>query len=68
MRKNQRFLLAARPAGEIVAEDCALIDVDVPEVADGQVLLEIRHLALEPAMKGWMAEPVCIRGSGGAIG
>lgn len=53
-RCNQQFLLAARPVGEIKPTDFELVDASVPVPAAGEVLVEARYLALEPAMKGWM--------------
>jgi NADPH-dependent curcumin reductase CurA len=52
--RNQQFLLAARPVGEIKPSDFNLVDADIPEPGDGELLLKARYLAVEPAMKGWM--------------
>jgi len=52
--RNQHFLFRARPRGDISPDDFQLIDVPVPEPGDGQALVEVRYLAVEPAMKGWM--------------
>jgi NADPH-dependent curcumin reductase CurA len=51
---NQHILLAARPKGEVKPTDFELVDAPMPEPAEGEVLVEIQYLALEPAMKGWM--------------
>jgi NADPH-dependent curcumin reductase CurA len=53
-RRNQQFLLAARPEGELKYSDFELVDAPVPEPSEGEVLVEARYLAVEPAMKGWM--------------
>ncbi len=53
-KKNQHFLLAARPRGEIQHSDFELVDAPMPEAGEGEVLVESRFLAVEPAMKGWM--------------
>lgn len=53
-KNNQHFLLAARPRGEIKPTDFELIDAPMPETGEGEVLVESRYLAVEPAMKGWM--------------
>ena len=53
-RQNQQIQLAARPVGEIKPTDFNLVDVPTPEIGDGEVLVESRYLAVEPAMKGWM--------------
>lgn len=54
VRRNQHFLFAARPEGEIRPDDFELIDVPMPAIGPGEVLVETRYLAVEPAMKGWM--------------
>jgi NADPH-dependent curcumin reductase CurA len=51
---NQHFQLAARPVGEIKATDFKLAEASTPEPGEGEVLLETRYLAVDPAMKGWM--------------
>jgi NADPH-dependent curcumin reductase len=53
-RHNQHILLAARPSGNIRPEDFQVVDVPMPVPAAGEVLVEVRYLAVEPAMKGWM--------------
>lgn len=53
-RKNQQILLAARPEGELKTTDFELVDAPMPGIGDGEVLVESRYLAVEPAMKGWM--------------
>lgn len=53
-RHNQHFLLAARPDGMLKPEDFELIDAAMPVPSDGEVLVEVQYLAVEPAMKGWM--------------
>ena len=52
--RNQQFLLAARPEGELKHSDFELVEAPVPEAGEGEVLVEARYLAVEPAMKGWM--------------
>ena len=51
---NQHFLLAARPRGELRSSDFELVDAAMPEPGEGEVLVEARYVAVEPAMKGWM--------------
>ena len=53
-RHNQHFILAARPVGPIKPGDFELVEAPMPEPGDGEVLIETRYLAVEPAMKGWM--------------
>jgi NADPH-dependent curcumin reductase len=53
-RHNQHIVLAARPMGVIRPGDFAVVDVPMPVPGAGEVLVEVRYLAVEPAMKGWM--------------
>jgi NADPH-dependent curcumin reductase CurA len=53
--KNRRIVLAARPAGEPKPSDFRLEEAPVPEPAEGQVLLKILFLSLDPYMRGRMS-------------
>ncbi len=53
-RHNQHFILAARPVGSIRPGDFELVEAPMPVPGDGEVLIQTRYLAVEPAMKGWM--------------
>lgn len=57
-RHNQHILLAARPRGEIRPGDFEFVDAPMPAAGPGEVLVEARYLAVEPAMKGWMENRV----------
>ncbi|MBC7976840.1 MAG: NADP-dependent oxidoreductase [Myxococcales bacterium] len=54
VRKNHRFTLAARPVGMVKPTDFAYEELEVPELADGQLLVKVQYLSLDPAMRGWM--------------
>jgi NADPH-dependent curcumin reductase CurA len=51
---NQRVLLASRPKGLPRPENFRIVQEPVPTPADGQVLLEILYLSLDPYMRGRM--------------
>jgi len=53
-RVNQQFRLAARPRGMVKREDFAFVEEPSPEPAEGEALVEIEYLSLDPAMRGWM--------------
>jgi hypothetical protein len=53
--ENRRIVLAARPVGEPVPTDFRLETVPVPEPGEGQVLLAVEHLSLDPYMRGRMS-------------
>ncbi|WP_416308480.1 NADP-dependent oxidoreductase [Neptunicella sp. SCSIO 80796] len=52
--KNKQFILAARPVGEPKETDWQLQEPDVAELTEGQVLVQVEYLSLDPAMRGWM--------------
>ncbi|MGH2913857.1 MAG: NADP-dependent oxidoreductase [Solirubrobacteraceae bacterium] len=51
---NHQVRLAARPVGLPKPEDWEHGSEPVPEPGDGQVLVRVRCLSLDPAMRGWM--------------
>lgn len=54
-RKNHRILLAARPDGEPEIRNFESSIVDAPAPGDGQLLLKILYLSLDPYMRGRMS-------------
>lgn len=55
-RMNCRIVLAARPKGEPQSTDFRLEQARIPQPTDGQVLLRILYLSLDPYMRGRMNE------------
>jgi len=53
---NKQWLLASRPQGEPTVANWRLVEAAVPELADGQVLVRIHYLSLDPYMRGRMNE------------
>ncbi|MGH8504926.1 MAG: NADP-dependent oxidoreductase [Stenotrophobium sp.] len=53
---NKQFTLAARPQGMVKRSDFAYAEVPVPELRDGELLVQILYISLDPAMRGWMNE------------
>src|SRR5271168_763166 len=53
---NHQFRLAARPVGLPKPSDWELTEEPVGEPGDGEVLVRIEYIGLEPAMRGWMNE------------
>ncbi|MBU2099399.1 MAG: NADP-dependent oxidoreductase [Gammaproteobacteria bacterium] len=52
--KNQKMLMAKRPHGE-PGDDCfKLVEVDVPALEAGQILIKVMWLSLDPYMRGRM--------------
>jgi NADPH-dependent curcumin reductase CurA len=51
---NHQIRLAARPTGEPVPSDWAHTEEPVPTPEDGQILVRVTHLSLDPAMRAWL--------------
>ncbi|SFS09665.1 NADP-dependent oxidoreductase [Sphingomonas jatrophae] len=51
---NRRIVLSSRPTGIPVAENFRVEERPVPELADGEVLLENRVFAIDPAVRGML--------------
>jgi len=72
----QRIVLASRPTGPVTPGNFRLESAPVPEPAEGQVLVRVHYLSLDPYMKGRMmevrsyAEPQALGETmvGGAVG
>ena len=63
---NRQFLLNARPVGELKLSDLRYHEQAIPALEQGQFLVQVQYLGLEPAMRGWMENrsdyvaPLCI--------
>jgi NADPH-dependent curcumin reductase len=51
---SRQVRLASRPVGMVEDSDFDIVDVPVPEPAEGQFVVEVTHISLDPAMRGWM--------------
>lgn len=56
MTTYQRIVLASRPRGAVQPENFRLEQAELPEPADGQVLVRNHYLSLDPYMRGRMSE------------
>ena len=54
--QSTQILLSRRPVGEPTAADFDTVTVDLPPLADGQVLLRVLYLSLDPYMRGRMSD------------
>ena len=52
--KNKQIILKNRPKGFPDANTWALETATIPELADGEILIEHHYISLDPAMRGWM--------------
>ncbi len=53
---NHQVRLAARPVGMCKPSDWEHTEEPVAEPDDGEVLVKVHYLSLDPAMRGWMNE------------
>jgi NADPH-dependent curcumin reductase CurA len=51
---SREIHLAARPSGEPVPSDFALVEVELPDPEDGQILVRNRLVSVDPYMRGRM--------------
>src|SRR5882762_7913296 len=51
---NKLFRLAARPVGMAKRSDFNYEEVPVAEPKDGELLVKVQYISLDPAMRGWM--------------
>lgn len=54
--RNHRVILTSRPTGVAQAENFALVENDLPPLAEGQIRVSNDFLSVEPAMRGWIAD------------
>ena len=53
---NRQARLAARPVGMPKRSDWNFVDEPVPDPREGELLVKVTHISLDPAMRGWMNE------------
>jgi hypothetical protein len=53
---NRQWLLAARPQGLVKETDFRWNEAPVPAPGEGEVLVRVRYLSFDPAMRGWMED------------
>ncbi len=51
---NHQIRLAARPSGLPKPSDWSLVEEPIPTPAEGEFVVAVSHLSLDPAMRGWM--------------
>jgi NADPH-dependent curcumin reductase CurA len=51
---NHQFRLVARPVGDCKASDWSYTEEPVADPADGEVLVKVLYISLDPAMRGWL--------------
>ncbi len=54
--KSTQIRLARRPVGEPADDTYEIVEHDLPALSEGQVLLRVVHLSLDPYMRGRMSD------------
>lgn len=54
--KNHQIRLAARPVGMPKSSDWSYVEEPVREPRDGEVLIKVLYISLDPAMRGWISD------------
>ncbi|HZY04054.1 MAG TPA: NADP-dependent oxidoreductase [Anaeromyxobacteraceae bacterium] len=54
--RNRQWVLERRPKGQVREDDFRLMETEVPPSRDGEVLVQVRYLSLDPYMRGRMDE------------
>src|ERR1700757_4931846 len=52
--RNRRFLLRERPSGRIGPDTFELTEEAVPEIGDGQALVRVDWISLDPTNRAWI--------------
>ena len=53
---NRQQRLAHRPEGPVRSEDFDLIEQPVPDLKEGEVLVRVAYLAMDPTLRVWMRD------------
>lgn len=53
---NHKFLLASRPVGMPKRSDWTFTEEPVKEPSDGELLVQLKYISLDPAMRMWINE------------
>jgi NADPH-dependent curcumin reductase CurA len=54
--RNRQWLLAQRPSGAVSEANFRLVEKEMPALQDGEVLVKVHYLSLDPYMRGRMEE------------
>jgi NADPH-dependent curcumin reductase CurA len=55
-RVNKQIVLAKRPVGMVTEACFETVEHDVPPLGDGEALFEVRYVAIDPTIRGWINE------------
>ncbi|MBW2942425.1 NADP-dependent oxidoreductase [Zhongshania aquimaris] len=52
--KNTQWILRSRPEGEVEEENFTLQEKDIPSISEGEFLVEVKYLSVDPSQRGWL--------------
>ena len=52
--QNKEIRLASRPAGVPTLENFQFVDTDVPQPSEGEVLVRLLYISVDPYLRGRM--------------
>ena len=55
MVTSRRITLAARPKSQVALSDFGTDEVELPPLADGQILVDVEYLSIDPTIRGWLS-------------
>ena len=58
MTVNRRLVLAERPSGLVGPTTVVLEEAEVPELEEGQALIRVEYLSIDPTIRTWMDDVV----------
>lgn len=53
---NRKVALASRPKGMIEDSNFKMVDEEIPPIENGEILVQIEAISMDPAIRGWMNE------------
>src|SRR4051794_38543173 len=51
---NRQLVLKERPEGLVRHEDFELVEAPMPEIADGEALLEVKYMGIDATVRTWL--------------
>ena len=56
MTMNRQWLLKARPHGMIGPDNFEYTETPIPQIGDGEVLVQNQYLSFDPTQRNWMVD------------
>tara|TARA_B100000959_G_scaffold224390_3_gene238139 strand:- start:34759 stop:35751 length:993 start_codon:yes stop_codon:yes gene_type:complete len=56
MAKNQKWILKERPTGLVDDSNFLFIEEDLPEIKDGEILIQTEYLSVDPTQRMWLTD------------